>query len=154
MNPANLLMVFSAAAAAAAGGAAAAAWRRSRDILSPAARRTPVVYSPEQFSLAFETVDFFTVDGLRLKGWFIPAAGGCSGKTVIMCHGWGVNRGDVLRDMGFLASAGYNLFLFDFRSSGESDGALSSVGYLETRDFDAAYSFLRTHRPMAAIEEP
>jgi hypothetical protein len=80
----------------------------------------------------------------------MPAAGGETEKTIILCHGWGLNRGDLLRDTHFLAEKGFNLFYFDFRASGESKGVLSSVGYLETRDFDAAYTFLKTHRPMAS----
>ncbi|MBI4351956.1 MAG: alpha/beta fold hydrolase [Elusimicrobia bacterium] len=126
-----------------------AAYRKSSEIIRPA-RSTALAFSPEQYKLAFEAVEFFTADGVRLKGWFIPAAGAESGRTIIFCHGWGANRGETLRDTWFLAEKGFNLFYFDFRASGESGGSVSSVGYLETRDFDAAYEFLKTNRPQAA----
>ncbi len=125
------------------------AYFKSYSIIRPAHRRTPVTIHPDQFKLAHETIDFPTADGLTLRGWFIPATGGETGKTIILCHGMGVNRGDLLRDTWFLAERGFNLFYFDFRASGESGGVLSSVGYLETRDFDAAYDFLKTHRPLS-----
>jgi len=119
------------------------------DIIHPA-RKAALAYNPEQYKLIHETVEFVTADGVRLKGWFIPAVGGATGETIIFCHGWGSNRGDSLRDTHFLAEQGFNLFYFDFRASGESKGTMSSVGYLETRDFDAAYDFLKTNRPREA----
>ncbi len=126
-----------------------ATYRKSSEIIQPA-RTGALAYAPDQYKLAHETVEFFTADGVRLKGWYIPAAGVESGRTIIFCHGWGANRGEMLRDTWFLAKQGFNLFYFDFRASGESKGSVSSVGYLETRDFDAAYEFLRVNRPYAA----
>ena len=125
------------------------AYFKSYSIIQPPRRRTPVTQHPDQYKLAYETIDFTTADELTLRGWFIPAVGGETDKTIILCHGWGVNRGDLLRDTHFLAEKGFNLFYFDFRASGESKGTISSLGYLETRDFDAAYDFLKTHRPRA-----
>ena len=71
------------------------AYFKSYSIIRPAHRRTPVAIHPDQFKLAYETIDFPTADGLTLRGWFIPAAGGATGKTIILCHGMGVNRGDL-----------------------------------------------------------
>jgi hypothetical protein len=124
------------------------AYKKSDSVIKPA-RKTAILFNPDQYGLAYETVEFATADGVRLKGWFIPAPGGESGRTIVFCHGWGCNRGEMLRDTHFLAGRGFNLFYFDFRASGESKGAVSSVGYLETRDFDAAYEFLRNNRPHA-----
>ena len=132
-----------------AGGLAAyLSYRKTADIITPF-RKPGVAFCPDQYRLAYETVDFNTSDGVRLRGWFIPAEGESS-RTIMFCHGWGSNRGEMLRDTHFLAGQGYNLFYFDFRASGESKGTVSSVGYLETRDFDAAYNFLKTHRPLQA----
>ncbi len=126
-----------------------ASYLKSSDIIKPA-RSGALAFSPDQYKLAYEAVEFLTADGVRLKGWFIPAVGVESGCTIIFCHGWGANRGEMLRDTWFLAEKGFNLLYFDFRASGESKGSVSSVGYLETRDFDAAYEFLKTNRPQAA----
>ena len=125
------------------------AYRKSSEIIQPL-RRGALKYTPDQYKLAHEAVEFSTADGVRLKGWYIPAVGEESGRAIIFCHGWGSNRGEMLRDTWFLAERGFNLLYFDFRASGESKGSVSSVGYLETRDFDAAYEFLKTNRPHAA----
>ncbi|HCC46631.1 MAG TPA: hypothetical protein DEQ38_00700 [Elusimicrobia bacterium] len=125
------------------------AYAKSSEILQPL-RKGVLAHTPDQYKLAHEAVEFATADGVRLKGWFIPAAGGESGRSIIFCHGWGSNRGEMLRDTWFLAEQGFNLLYFDFRASGESKGSVSSVGYLESRDFDAAYEFLKNNRPHAA----
>lgn len=124
-------------------------YKKTAEVIQPL-RKKPVNYGPDQYRLAHETIDFNTADGVRLRGWFIPAPGGESGRTIIFCHGWGSNRGEMLRDSYFLAAQGFNLFYFDFRASGDSKGTVSSVGYLESRDFDAAYAFLKNNRPLAA----
>ena len=125
------------------------AYRKSSEIILHA-RKGALACAPDNYKLAYEAVEFPTADGVRLKGWFVPAPGGESGRTIIFCHGWASNRGEMLRDTWFLAEQGFNLFYFDFRASGESKGEISSVGYLETRDFDAAYEFLNNNRPHAA----
>ena len=149
MNKAELLNWFLFAVGAIAAFAVYTSYRKSAAIIQPA-RKAAVAYNPDQFRLAHETIDFATADGVRLRGWFVPAPGGESGRTIIFCHGWCSNRGETLRDTYFLAEQGFNLFYFDFRASGESKGSVSSVGYLETRDFDAAYEFLKVNRPHAA----
>lgn len=149
MNTMEILNWFLLFVLALAALATVIAYFKSYSIIQPPKRRTAVVHHPDQYRLVHETIDFTTADGLHLKGWFIPASGGETEKTVIFCHGWGSNRGELLRDTHFLAEHGFNLFYFDFRGSGESGGTISSVGYLETRDFDAAYEFLKSHRPHA-----
>ena len=149
MNKAELLNWFLFALGALAAYAVYTAYRKSAAIIQPP-RKAALKHTPDQFRLAYETVEFPTADGVRLKGWFVPAVSGESGRTIIFCHGWCSNRGEIMRDTCFLAEKGFNLFYFDFRASGESKGAVSSVGYLETRDFDAAYEFLKTNRAGAA----
>lgn len=148
MSKAELLNWFLFAIAVLAAAAVYVSYRKSAEIITPA-RRPGVAYNPDQYRLAHETVEFATADGVRLRGWFVPAPGGASGRTIIFCHGWGSDRGEMLRDTWFMAEKGFNLFYFDFRASGESKGSVSSVGYLETRDFDAAYEFLKANRPHA-----
>lgn len=149
MSKAEMINWVLFAIAALAALAVYVSYKKSAAIIQPG-RKPGVAVNPDQFRLAHEVVEFPTADGVRLKGWFIPAVGEHSGRTVIFCHGWGSNRGDMLRDTWFLAEKGLNLFYFDFRASGESKGSVSSVGYLETRDFDAAYEFLRNNRPLQA----
>lgn len=102
---------------------------------------------PEQFGLRYEKVAFTTLDGLTLKGWFIPAEKGGDAPTLIMCHGWGDNKGELLKKTHFLSPAGFNLLYFDFRSHGDSQGEFTTIGCLEVVDFHAAIRYLRENKP-------
>jgi pimeloyl-ACP methyl ester carboxylesterase len=124
-------------------------YSKSYFILKPSKRKMQLNYWPDQFKLVFESIDFRTSDSVDLKGWFIPAISGETNKTIIFCHGWGSNRGEVLKDTYFLAEHGFNLFYFDFRASGESKGEISSVGYLEIKDLESAIEFLKHYKPHA-----
>jgi len=118
-------------------------------ILHPPAM-SPMWIFPEQFGLRYEKVSFPTEDGLELKGWFLPSPNGDT-RTIVMCHGWGDNKGELLKQTFFLnESAGFNLLYFDFRSHGESDGEITTIGGLETMDFAAAVKWLRAAKPALA----
>lgn len=106
---------------------------------------------PEQFGLRYEKVSFPTRDGLTLKGWFVPSPKGPEERrTILMCHGWGDNKGELLKITHFLNDvAGFNLLFFDFRSHGESEGRVTTMGYYEVVDFDAAVRYLREKKPWA-----
>ncbi len=106
----------------------------------------PLTVRPEQYGLPYEPVACRTSDGLTLKGWFVPAASP-SARTILLCHGWSANKGEILKATHELAGRGFNLLYFDFRHCGESEGSLLSVGYWEARDFDAMFAFLRSFRP-------
>lgn len=140
---------FAISLAAVLVGVLAACWWGSGIILHPPSM-SPMWVFPEQYGLRYERVSFTTRDGLELKGWFIPSTGGDK-RTLIMCHGWGDNKGELLKQTYFLnENGGFNLFYFDFRSHGESAGEVTSIGPLETADFDAAVAWLRAHKPELA----
>jgi pimeloyl-ACP methyl ester carboxylesterase len=124
-------------------------WWGSGVVMHPPAM-SPMWVFPEQFGLAYEKIAFKTRDGLELKGWFIPSPTGDE-RTLIMCHGWGDNKGELLKQTYFLnETAGFNLMYFDFRSHGESEGEITTIGGLETIDFDAAAVWLRAAKPSLA----
>lgn len=106
---------------------------------------------PEQYGLRYQKISFKTKDGLTLRGWFIPSPRKDEERTLLMCHGWSDNKGELLKFTSFLNSqSGFNLLYFDFRSHGESDGHLTTIGYLETIDFDAAIAWLKAEKPTLA----
>ncbi|WP_428897518.1 hypothetical protein Dip518_001309 [Parelusimicrobium proximum] len=111
----------------------------------PKHKRRYIYLYPEHFDLKYEKVIFAAEDGVELKGWFVPAEQK-SGKTIILMHGWGMNKSDILKHTWYLQKYGFNLFYFDFRAMGESDGTSSSIGSLESRDVEAAVKYLREFR--------
>jgi len=122
----------------------AACWWGANQVFYPPAM-TPLTVFPEQFDLRHEKVTFETEDAVTLKGWLIPSQRDTE-KTIMFCHGWGDNKGDMLDRYRFL-NAKFNLFFFDNRAHGDSQGKHSSIGYLESIDLDAALSFIKKHRP-------
>ena len=120
--------------------------RAAKNVLHPTSKRKPLDAWPDQFGLPYENVCFKTEDKVQLKGWFI-ASPEYSNKTIILMHGWGMNRADILKNTHFLRDLGFNLFYFDFRALGESGGKTSSIGYLELKDVAAAVRFLKETRP-------
>lgn len=131
---------------AATAGVVAFCWWGAGIILHPPAM-SPMWIFPEQFGLRYERLCFETSDGLELNGWFLPSPSGDK-RTILMCHGWGDNKGELLKQTYFLnENAGFNLVYFDFRSHGESEGAITTIGGLEMRDFDAAVAWLRAAKP-------
>ena len=139
-------MIWLAAAILLAAAVYALCWWGAGIILHPPAM-SPMWIFPEQYGLRYEKISFHTRDGLELKGWFIPSTTGDK-RTILMCHGWGDNKGELLKQTYFLnENGGFNLLYFDFRSHGESEGEITTIGGLETIDFDAAVEWLRSAKP-------
>lgn len=107
--------------------------------------RPPKIVStitPADLGLDFEHVSFKTADGITLAGWFIPSQTERA-KTIILLHGYPADKGDILPALSFL-SKNYNLFLFDSRSLGQSEGSYSTAGAKETIDLLAAIAYLQS----------
>ena len=113
--------------------------QHSYSILHPP--RRAVTVTPAHFGIDYSTVAFDSSDGLRLEGWMMPNNG--SRSVVIVCHGHGSNRGDVLGVADMLHDNGYGIFMFDFRAHGESEGSLATLGWLETNDLKGAIGYLK-----------
>jgi dipeptidyl aminopeptidase/acylaminoacyl peptidase len=87
----------------------------------PTAGPTPV---PQEFA-GGESVWFNSADGTRLHGWFLSASGvrPQDAPTILHAHG---NAGNIESHIGFtdyLPAAGFNLFIFDYRGYGQSEGS-------------------------------
>ena len=119
---------------AAAGAVFALAWIAADSILRPA--RHALTRSPSDFGLAFERASFAAPDGTELRGWWVPAER--PRAAVILLHGFGSDRTELLPHAPYLHEAGFELLLFDLRACGESGGELSTLGWLEQDDLRAA----------------
>lgn len=81
----------------------------------------PWVQNPARIGLAYEDVILIHPDGLRLHGWWLPAAGPAKG-TVYFLHGNAQNVSTHVMSVAWLPDAGYNVFLPDYRGYGLSQG--------------------------------
>jgi pimeloyl-ACP methyl ester carboxylesterase len=98
-------------------------------------------HSPAEYDLEFEEVTFKATDGLQLQGCWIPATD--SERAVIILHGHGGSLDWDIHRAPALHAAGFNVFLFDFRAHGRSQGRLATFGYLERYDVQGAVEFLK-----------
>jgi uncharacterized protein len=81
--------------------------------------------------------------GVPLAGWYVPAASGLppSGPTVVLVHGWGANKSDLL-DRAAILHGPYNLLLLDLRNHGQSGEAPTTQGVREGGDLRAMLDWL------------
>ncbi len=87
------------------------------------------------------TVASFPVEGGTRDGLFFPGLRGA--PTVIVCHGYGAQRGDVLTLVTALQEHQFNVFLFDFMGHGTVPG-VTTLGYRETGELRWAMQYLST----------
>lgn len=87
--------------------------------------------------------EVITADGVRLAGWYVPAASGIGpgGPTVILVHGWNDNKSGLLEDLPFFHDR-YNAVLFDLRNTNQSQASQTTQGINEQRDVVAMIDWL------------
>src|ERR671918_1940473 len=97
--------------------------------------------TPRRVGLDFEDVFFATRDGLRLNGWFVPHRQARS--TLVWFHGNAGNISHRVENIKLLHDKlQINIFIFDYRGYGRSEGRVSEEGtYL---DAEAALDFVRS----------
>jgi len=91
----------------------------------------------------FVEVAFESKDGTPLVGWYLPKEGAT--ETVLLCHGNGENVAQSARHSGrpFQAALNANVFVFDYRGFGKSEGSPDQQGVLD--DALAAHQWLSNH---------
>lgn len=78
-------------------------------------------------------VDFVARDGAMLRAWSIRPTG-WNGDTVILLHGQGDNRSEMLGPAAILLRHGFATLLPDARAHGSSGGSIATYGVLEADD--------------------
>ncbi len=112
-------------------------WTSSSIILHPP--KFALQVTPSDINIPYKEVAFKSTDGISHKGWFIEPVK--PKGTIILCHGFGTNKSDILNYACFLYEGNYNVFLFDFRAHGDTKGK-SSLGYFEMNDLEGAIEYL------------
>jgi fermentation-respiration switch protein FrsA (DUF1100 family) len=96
--------------------------------------------TPENSGFAYEDVNFNSTDGTKLHGWFLKPKTDQPKGTVVFSHG---NAGSLGHHLGFvtwLADAGYQVFMYDYRGFGKSGGTLNRDGMIQ--DVKAAFLYV------------
>jgi fermentation-respiration switch protein FrsA (DUF1100 family) len=101
----------------------------------------PCCITPADLGFVYRDVNFPGADAVTLAGWYLPSS---NRAAVILLHGYGGNRVEMIGRAGILASHGYGVLLYDQRASGASDGAFRTYGWYDTQDLPAALAFVQT----------
>jgi fermentation-respiration switch protein FrsA (DUF1100 family) len=107
-----------------------------------------MVGDPSDVGLAYEDVWFDAVDGIKLHGWWVPAA---EAPVLVWFHGNGGNISHRLENIQLLHDlVGVQIFIFDYREYGRSAGRISREGTF--LDAAAAYRFVTETKGVPAAD--
>ena len=99
-----------------------------------------ITNTPDVLGMPFEDVYFPAADGKQLHGWFIPGRGD---DTIVWFHGNAGNISNrVYNIMLMNVHLGANLFIFDYRGYGLSEGSPSEKGMYS--DGEGVLEYLRS----------
>jgi len=113
-------------------------------------KRTKEEVSPQQYeiltgsSLPWSQDEWENPDGTKAVGWFLRGVSGA--PAIILNHGYGKNRSELLSLGVKLREAGYHVLLPDLRGHGMSPVSWTSLGEYERDDLLAAIKFVKTKR--------
>ncbi|HAU37161.1 MAG TPA: hypothetical protein DCX07_05535 [Phycisphaerales bacterium] len=100
--------------------------------------------------LPFEPAGFDAIDGVPIRGWYIPARDRFSDAAVILVPGRSMPKGCFLPYARMLRESGYNVLLIDLRGEGASGGHARGFGSIEARDVLGAVHYLKQAYPQAS----
>lgn len=91
--------------------------------------------------------DAVGVGDVGLAGWYIPAGNGAgpTAATIVMAHGWGSNKSNML-DRAAIVHDAYNLLILDLRNHGQSTPAPTTQGVREADDLRAMVDWLEANK--------
>ncbi|NJO04661.1 MAG: alpha/beta fold hydrolase [Chloroflexaceae bacterium] len=101
--------------------------------------------SPENWGYTYEDVWLDTADGVRIHGWYVPAAE--PRGAAIFFHGNGNNIDSNAHELRALQLFGFNTLMLDYRGYGLSEGSPIEAGLYH--DADAAWRYMTETRGIA-----
>ena len=98
-------------------------------------QRTSADINMESFPGRPDAMKFSVPGAGERDGWFFPGFMGA--RTIVLCHGYGSSRGELLTLVSALQDHQYNVFVFDFAGHGANDG-VTTFGFSEVVELHAA----------------
>lgn len=99
--------------------------------------------TPDKIDISYSDISTVSQDGVKLHGWYLPATGKPKG-TIIFLHGNGENISTHLATVYWLPAKGYEVFMFDYRGYGLSEGEAGLDG--SVHDVDAMLDFANNNK--------
>lgn len=101
------------------------------------------VLTPDKANLVFSDIKLPGQDGLMLHGWYLPASVPARG-SILFLHGNGENISTHLASVYWLPAEGYDVYLFDYRGYGKSQGEVDLAGSLN--DVESMIAYVATNK--------
>lgn len=105
--------------------------------------------TPLDRGMPFETWTIPVEPGVTLEAWSVRATE--ARGVVVLFHGYADRKSSVLAEAKAFLVQGWSPVLVDFRGSGGSSGDITSIGYHEGRDVEAAVGFVRARSAGAPL---
>jgi fermentation-respiration switch protein FrsA (DUF1100 family) len=109
--------------------------------------RFTTLLEPKDAGLPQENIMVDTFDGFKLSCWLVKQSKKARG-TVIYLHGVGDCKIGGVAFAKFLYGKGFNIFLYDSREHGESEGYYCTYGFYEKHDVSAVISYLQSRKDL------
>ena len=87
-------------------------------------------------NIPYQEIELTAADGIKLAAWYTPSQ---NGRVILLAHGYSGHRPEDILVM--FAQNGYGVLAWDFRAHGASDGDISTLGYYEQLDVEAALEY-------------
>ncbi len=98
-------------------------------------QRSSTEISMSSFPGRPENMEFQVPELGKREAWFFPGLRGAA--TIVLCHGYGSSRGELLTLVSALQDHQYNVFVFDFTAHGAVAG-ITTLGYREADELRRA----------------
>jgi pimeloyl-ACP methyl ester carboxylesterase len=105
--------------------------------------RPEIGATPASKGLPYEALTVTTDEGVHLAGWYLAST---NRAAVVLLHGAGSTRSDVLDEAAVLAGNGFGVVMIDARGHGDSGGRAMDFGWHGDADIAAATGYL-ANRP-------
>ena len=93
----------------------------------------------DENNIPYQEIELTAEDGVKLAAWYTPSK---NGAVILVAHGYNANRPEDIYAM--FAEHGYGVLAWDFRAHGLSGGDISTLGYYEQLDVEAALDYALT----------
>ncbi len=103
---------------------------------------------PKALGLSYQDIWFKNSEGNQLHGWLLSPSGEKKG-TLIFLHGNAENITSHVLSVHWLPQYGYEVFLFDYRGYGKSEGKASIEGLVD--DSESALRYLNSRQDVGDI---
>lgn len=104
-----------------------------------------LITDPSSMGFDFEKISLKTEDGINLSAWYIPSEN--ARGVILFCHGNAGNISHRLESIQIFNRLRLDVFIFDYRGYGQSDGKPTEVGtYM---DSESAWRFLVEERQIS-----